>query len=31
MAETEEFETDVTRGEFFLTFSPRGFFRKKSA
>jgi cephalosporin hydroxylase len=31
LAETDEFETDVTREKFFLTFNPRGFLRKKSA
>lgn len=31
MSETDEFETDVTREKFFLTFNPRGFLRKKSA
>jgi len=31
LAETEEFETDVTREKFFLSFNPRGFLRRKSA
>jgi cephalosporin hydroxylase len=31
LVETEEFETDVTREKFFLSFNPRGFLRRKSA
>ena len=31
MSETDEFETDVTREKFFLTFNPHGFLGKKSA
>jgi cephalosporin hydroxylase len=29
LAETEDFETDVTREKFFLTSNPRGYLRKK--
>ena len=28
LAETDEFETDVTREKFFMTFNPRGYLRK---
>jgi len=30
LAETDEFEIDLAREKFFLTFSPRGFLKKRA-